>query len=210
MRAHETQAVTRADRPVGRSSANARNSAADRLLHLQRLAGNAAVSRAVEEERHTHGSGCGHPEPGQADEGPAVQRRVSVGEALASPGSPLEPRIRSRAEQAYGMSFDHVRVHTGPVAQRSAVQFGAIAYTTGSDIFSQKPRLDDETMFHEVDHVHQQAMGPVAGTDHGGGAKVSDENDAFERRSAANGRRLAQGMAPDLTPPGASGHSASV
>ncbi|MFF8595789.1 DUF4157 domain-containing protein [Streptomyces sp. NPDC015220] len=183
---------------------------AGRLLSLQRLAGNAAVSRAVEEDRHAHGPGCGHPGTQPAGEQAAVQRRTSVSEALASPGTPLEPRIRSKAEQAYGMSFDHVRMHTGPVAQRSAVEFGALAYTTGSDIVSQKPRLDDETMFHEVDHVYQQAMGPVAGTDNGAGAKVSSENDAFERSSAANGRRLSQGLPPDLALPGTFGHSASV
>ncbi|MEU6478147.1 DUF4157 domain-containing protein [Streptomyces sp. NPDC047017] len=237
MRAHENQDAQQTGAQVKRGSVPAPNAAAGRLLNLQRLAGNAAVSRAVEEERHAHGPGCGHPETapagGQAAvqrrvslgeaHGPgcehpetpaggqaAVQRRVSLGEALASPGTPLEPRIRNKAKQAYGMSFDHVLMHSGPVAQRSAAELGALAYTTGSDIVSQEPNLDDETLFHEVDHVYQQAMGPVAGTSNGAGANVSSENDAFERSSAANGRRLSQGQAPDLTLPGDAGHSASV
>lgn len=172
------------------------------MLTLQRLAGNAAVSRAVEKERHEHGPGCDHAEQAPAGEQARVQRRVSVAEALASPGSRPDPHVLSRAEQAYGMSLDHVRVHTGPVAQRSAAEFNAIAYTSGSDIVSGLPHLDDETMYHELDHVRQQAMGPVAGTDNGTGTKVSSEHDPFEQQAADNGRRLSQGAAPDLSLPG--------
>lgn len=174
------------------------------MLALQRMAGNAAVSRAIEEERHAHGPGCGHGEAAPSGEQSAVQRRVSVQEAISSPGSRPEPRILDKAQQAYGMSFDHVRLHTGPVAQRSAMEFNAVAYTTGSDIVSQKPHLDDETIFHELDHVRQQTMGPVAGTDNGAGAKVSHQDDPFEKQSAANGRKMAQGGAPDLSLPGSS------
>ncbi|MGW5351507.1 eCIS core domain-containing protein [Streptomyces sp. NPDC004031] len=210
MRAHENQAAQRAGAQAARGPAPVPGTAGGRLLGLQRLVGNAAVARIAQRERQAHEPGCGHPETEGTGEEAAVQRRTPVGEVLASPGSPLEPRIRSRAEQAYGMSFGHVRVHTGPVAQRSAADFGALAYTTGSHIVSGEPRLDDETLFHEVDHVHQQAVGPVAGTDNGTGARVSSPDDAFERSAAANGRRLARGLAPDLAPPGASGHPASV
>ena len=169
------------------------------LLALQRAAGNAAVSRAIEADRHEHGAGCGHDDAVQrAEAQPAVQRRSSVFDAVSSPASRLEPRIQQKAEQAYGMSFDHVRVHSGPVAQRSAQELDARAYTTGSSIVVGPQGVDDETMFHEIDHVRQQSMGPVAGSDNGSGAKVSSPDDAFERRSAENGRRVAQGAAPDL------------
>ncbi|MDH6219235.1 hypothetical protein [Streptomyces pseudovenezuelae] len=40
------------------------------MLDLQRLAGNAAVTQAVAEERHEHDAGCGHT--------PSVQRRALV------------------------------------------------------------------------------------------------------------------------------------
>ncbi|MEU9062552.1 DUF4157 domain-containing protein [Streptomyces sp. NPDC048430] len=203
MRAHETPAPQPGDRS-GPRRAGAPSTQAGRLLALQRMAGNAAVSRAIEEERHAHGPGCGHGEAAPSGEQPAVQRRVSVQEAISSPGSRPEPRILDKAQQAYGMSFDHVRLHTGPVAQRSAMEFNAVAYTTGSDIVSQKPHLDDETIFHELDHVRQQTMGPVAGTDNGAGAKVSHQDDPFEKQSAANGRKMAQGAAPDLSLPGSS------
>lgn len=170
------------------------------LLALQRAAGNAAVTRAIQEARHEHGPDCGHTAEVQRDASrePAVQRRSSVFEATSSPGSPLEPRIQAKAEQAYGMSFAHVRVHSGPVAQRSALEYGARAYTSGSDIVVGAQGIDDETLFHEIDHVHQQSSGPVSGTDDGSGARVSDPGDPFERRAAANGRRMAQGAAPDL------------
>ncbi|MFJ1971525.1 DUF4157 domain-containing protein [Streptomyces sp. NPDC087903] len=173
------------------------------LLALQRAAGNAAVTRAIGEARHEHSADCGHEGAAvqRAEEQPSVQRRSSVFDAVSSPHSPLEPRIQHRAEQAYGMSFAHVRVHSGPVAQRSAQEFQAKAYTTGSDIVSGSSRLDDETMYHELDHVRQQSMGQVAGTDNGSGTKVSSPGDPFERQSTSNGRKVAQGENPDLAGP---------
>jgi hypothetical protein len=175
------------------------------LLTLQRLAGNQAVTRAMEDDRHEHGAGCGHGESSvqrSADDQPAPQRPSSVFDAVRSPWSPLAPRIRQNAEQAYGMSFAHVRVHTDPVAQRSAVELGALAYTSGPDIIVGPQGANDETMYHEVDHVRQQSLGPVPGTDNGSGARVSHEHDPFERSSAENGRRMARGDAPELGIPG--------
>ncbi|MET9383056.1 DUF4157 domain-containing protein [Streptomyces sp. NPDC002928] len=197
MRAHEENHAS-----ADRKPAPARSVApVPPLLALQRAAGNAAVTRAIEAARHEHGPDCGHEAPEVQREAagqPSVQRRSSVFDAVGSPASPLQPHIRAKAEQAYGMSFSHVRVHTGPVAQRSALEYGARAYTSGSDIVVGAQGVDDETLFHEIDHVHQQSTGPVAGADDGSGARVSDPGDAFELRAAANGRRMAQGEAPDL------------
>ncbi|WP_405616635.1 DUF4157 domain-containing protein [Streptomyces sp. NBC_00076] len=220
MRAHGTRAQQAGDQGQARR-VSAPSGPAHRLLTLQRMAGNAAVARAIEEERHENAPGCGHTQsaveqstasqsgavqqsaaPQSAVGEPVVQRRSSVDEAVASPWQPLDARIRATAEQAYGMDLGHVRVHTGPVAQRSATELGALAYTTGAHIVSASPKLDDETIYHEIDHVRQQSLGPVAGTDNGAGAKVSSPNDAFEVQSAANGRRLAQGAAPELGVPG--------
>jgi hypothetical protein len=196
MRAHEENRSSADRRPAPVRSA----APPPPLLALQRAAGNAAVTRAVQEARHEHGPDCGHTADVQRDASaePAVQRRSSVFDAISSPGKPLDARIQAKAEQAYGMSFAHVRVHDGPVAQRSAMEYGAHAYTTGSDIVIGPQGVNDETLYHEIDHVRQQSMGPVAGTDDGSGARVSDPDDSFERRAAENGRRLAQGAAPDL------------
>lgn len=171
------------------------------LAALQQAAGNAAVTLAIQRARgeehavEAEGTGTGAGGP--------VQRRSSVPDAVGSPGRPLESRILQRAEQAYGMGFGHVRVHSGPVARRSAEELGALAYTTGSHIVLGGGRVDDEVMYEEVDHVRQQALGPVPGTLNGTGEKVSHPDDPFERSAGANGRKLARGAAPDLALPGA-------
>ncbi|MFI6376063.1 DUF4157 domain-containing protein [Streptomyces sp. NPDC050546] len=160
-----------------------------------------AIQRARDEQRpEEQRSG-----PGERDaEGTVpVQRRSSVFDAVDSPAHPLEPRILQRAEQAYSMDFGHVRVHNGPVAQRSAEELGALAYTTGSHIVLGDIRVSDEVMYEEVDHVRQQALGTVPGTPTGGGEKVSAPNDPFEVSAGSNGRKMARGAAPDLSLPGA-------
>ncbi|WP_327114198.1 DUF4157 domain-containing protein [Streptomyces sp. NBC_01341] len=182
---------------------------AQRVLALQRAVGNAVVARAVEEERHEHGSACGHETAGQQPADASSVQLSSVVNAVRSPGRPLDSRLLERAEQGYGMSFRHVRVHSDPVAQRSATEFGARAYTTGHDIVVGPQGADDETMFHELDHVRQQSLGPVAGTDNGSGVAVSHQDDPFERHASANGRRMARGAMPDLSGPG-SGASAGT
>ncbi|MCB5908475.1 hypothetical protein [Streptomyces pinistramenti] len=66
--------------------------AASALLALQRSAGNAAVVRAMEQERHVHGAGCGHPQ-----EEPAVQRSAdgpSVQRAADQEDSGKQPRYK--------------------------------------------------------------------------------------------------------------------
>ncbi|MFJ5641096.1 DUF4157 domain-containing protein [Streptomyces sp. NPDC093223] len=167
------------------------------LAALQGAAGNAAVTRAIQRARQDAG-----PE-GQAAEGALPGHRpTSVADAVGSPGAPLEPRILQRAESAYGMDFGHVRVHSGPVAQRSAEELGARAYTTGPHIVLGGSRVADEVMYEEVDHVRQQALGPVPGTANGRGEKVSSPDDPFERSAGSNGRKMAGGAAPDLALPG--------
>lgn len=189
----------------GASATPALSTPARRMLALQRSAGNAAVARAVEEERHEHGPACGHEQQNAAPAATgvaAVQRaaaeRSSVLAALNSPWRPLDSRIRERAEHGYGISFGHVRVHTGPVAQRSAVDLGSLAYTSGADIVVGPQGVNDELLFHELNHVRDQLAGPVAGADNGAGVRVSHPDDPFERRASANGRKMAGGGMPDL------------
>jgi hypothetical protein len=49
---------------------------------------------------------------------------------------------------------------------------------------------------HELTHVVQQRSGPVDGTDAGGGVKVSDPSDRFEREAVANADHVMSGPAP--------------
>ncbi|MGW0792979.1 eCIS core domain-containing protein [Streptomyces sp. NPDC002911] len=175
--------------------------------------GNAELRRAIQCSRHEHGPDHPH---GQVDlqrrveEEPAVQGLSTFHAAQGTPGRPLAPHIQRTAEQAYGMPFGHVRMHDDPVSQQSADELSALAYTSGSDIFIGSRPVNDETVYHEIDHVRQQAMGPVAGTDNGMGAKVSSPRDPFEVSSTANGKRVARGEAPDLTLPGSHGHDGNV
>ncbi|MGV9529741.1 eCIS core domain-containing protein [Streptomyces cellulosae] len=165
-------------RPAGATAA--------RLLALQRTAGNAAVARAVAEERHGHDANCGHL-PGQ-DSAPV--QRSAVHQVLRSAGRPLDPPLRTEMESRLGADFGEVRLHTDAVAQRSAEEIGARAYTSGSHVVVGREGLDKHTLAHELTHVIQQRQGPVAGTDLGDGLRVSDPSDAFERAAEANARHV--------------------
>ncbi|KUN86414.1 DUF4157 domain-containing protein [Streptomyces griseoruber] len=154
------------------------------LLALQRLAGNAAVAQAVEEQRHTHDAQCGH--------GPAVQRSA-VHEVLRSAGRPLETPLRTEMEARLGAGFADVRVHTDGAAQRSAAEIGARAYTSGNHVVIGAGGADRHTLAHELTHVIQQRRGPVAGTDTGDGTRLSDPSDRFEQEAEATARRVMSG-----------------
>ncbi|MGP2439090.1 eCIS core domain-containing protein [Streptomyces sp. JW3] len=200
MRAHGTQAARQAGEQSSVGRPGGPGGVAGRMLALQRLAGNAAVTQAVQRATHEHGPGCGHGEPEadvqrrMAPSEPAFEEpRVSVNDAISTSGKPLPSHIQDRAEQAYGMSFGHVRLHDNAVAQQSAVQLKALAYTTGNHIVAQRSSLDDATMFHEAHHVWQQSQGKVAGTDNGHGESVSSPDHSEEVEAAEVGARMARG-----------------
>ncbi|MGW1722470.1 eCIS core domain-containing protein [Streptomyces sp. NPDC002306] len=182
------------DRGTGRS-APARTGArpalagpAAALLALQRTAGNAAVSRAVEEERHQHDAGCGHQ--------PAVQRRSLVHEVLRSPGQPMDGSLQNEMEARFqGADFSGVRVHSDAVAQRSALEIRAKAYTSGTHVVD-GGGMSKEDWAHELTHYLDQQAGPVPGRDNGSGLNVSDPADSGERHAVDNARRVMSGPAP--------------
>jgi hypothetical protein len=139
------------------------------LLGLQRTVGNAGVGALMDEERS------------------------SVSDVVGGGGGrPLDADTRTDMENRFGQDFGDVRVHTDGAAHDSAKSLHAQAYTVGSDIVFQGGRYDpgsDEgrhTLAHELTHVVQQRSGPVDGTDVGGGLKVSDPADRFEREASAN------------------------
>ncbi|MGA5895306.1 eCIS core domain-containing protein [Streptomyces venetus] len=211
MRTH-AEDRSNADRVGGRPTSRA-TSAPPPLIALQQAAGNAAVTRAVQRARDEHrpeGEQSG-PVGRDSDGAVPVQRAPSVRDAIgSSTGSPLEPRILQRAERAYGMDFGHVRVHSDPVAQRSAEGLEALAYTTGPHIVLGEDRVSDEVMYEEVDHVRQQALGTVSGTANSRGERVSHPKDPFERSAGSNGRKMARGALPDLSLPGAAAPGGAV
>jgi hypothetical protein len=153
------------------------------LAHLQRAAGNAGVSAALADEE-----------------------RSPVHDVVSSGGRPLDTDVRSDMEARLGHDFGDVRVHDDGRAHDSAVSVNANAYTVGSNIVFQRDRYDPGsadgklTLAHELTHVVQQRSGPVDGTPAGGGIKVSDPGDRFEREAAANAERVMAGPAPAVAP----------
>lgn len=150
------------------------------LLGLQRAVGNAGVAELVEDQ----------PSP--------VHNVINSGG-----GSPLAPDVRADMEARFGgQDFSDVRVHTDGAAHESAKSVNAQAYTVGSNIVFQRDLYDPSSpsgqhmLAHELTHVVQQRSGPVDGTDAGGGVKVSDPSDRFEREAVANADRLMSQPAP--------------
>ncbi|WP_103352791.1 DUF4157 domain-containing protein [Amycolatopsis sp. CA-128772] len=149
------------------------------LLGLQRAVGNAGTGSLIEEERSP------------------VHDVVGSGG-----GAPLDAATRTDMEGRFGADFADVRVHTDGAAHESAKSVNAQAYTVGSNIVFQRDKYDPASeggkhmLAHELTHVVQQRSGPVDGTDAGGGVKVSDPSDRFEREAVANADRLMSAPAP--------------
>lgn len=148
------------------------------MLGLQRAVGNAGTASLAEEERSP------------------------VHDVVSSGGSPLDTSTRADMETRFGHDFSDVRVHTDGAAHESAKSVNAQAYTVGSNIVFQRDKYDPSSaggqhmLAHELTHVVQQRSGPVDGTDAGGGVKVSDPSDRFEREAVANADRLMSAPAP--------------
>jgi hypothetical protein len=168
--------IERADRAVlGRAAMAGRVDVlgAEGLLALQRTAGNAAVGTLVDEQ----------PSP--------VHAVINSGG-----GTALDARTRADMESRFGHDFGDVRVHTDDAAHRSARSVNALAYTVGPNIVFQRDRYDPASdtgrrmLAHELTHVVQQRGGPVDGTDAGGGIRVSDPSDRFERDAVATADRV--------------------
>lgn len=148
------------------------------MLGLQRAVGNAGVGTLMEEERSP------------------------VHDVIGSGGSPLDTATRGDMESRFGQDFSDVRVHTDTTASESAKSVNAQAYTVGSDIVFQSgnynPGSDSgkHMLAHELTHVVQQRSGPVDGSDAGGGVKVSDPGDRFEREASSNADAIMSAPAP--------------
>ncbi len=88
---------------------------------------------------------------------------ASVDQVMASTGSPMPQDCRQDMEQRFGHDFSQVRIHTGTMAQQSAQEINAHAYTTGNNIvfgpgqFSPGTRVGKHLLAHELTHVIQQS-----------------------------------------------------
>ncbi|MFH9266018.1 DUF4157 domain-containing protein [Streptomyces sp. NPDC017546] len=202
-----TEKTYAADRPAqARRSPVAYGVPPAGLLAQQSSAGNAAViqmmraaGRLPAQGRHQNGDGCGHEQPEQADQADqAPVQRSAVHGVLRGAGRPMDRSTRADMEARLGADFSDVRIHNDAAAKASAAEIGARAYTSGSHVVIGEGGGDRHTLAHELTHVIQQRRGPVAGTDNGGGLRVSDPSDRFEREADANARAALSGPAPQL------------
>jgi hypothetical protein len=118
---------------------------------------------------------------------PSIGRHIlmpaSVDQELASPGVPLQADIRGEMTRKFGYDFSHVRVHTGCLAERSAGDVDANAYTVGDHVvfgsgqFSPTTTQGRRLISHELAHVVQQSSRPNAGP--------ANEHQSSSNRSAA-------------------------
>jgi hypothetical protein len=175
------------DRPVGHGHGSRRRKVGGQrslapmdIAMLQRSAGNLAVTRLIGLQRAGAVPGV-EPEP------------TTVPEVLRSSGRTLEAGVRAEMEQTLGADFSRVRVHSDTVAQRSAAEIGARAYTSGNHVVLGAGATDRHTLAHELWHVRQQSQGPVAGTDAGNGLSISDPHDRFEREAEMVADRAVRG-----------------
>lgn len=156
------------------------------ILRLQREAGNEAVSSLMEEERSP------------------------VLDVVGSGGSALPAATRAGMEARFGTDFGAVRLHTGAAAAESAHSVQAKAYTVGEDVVlgagvDPASTAGEKTLAHELTHVMQQRAGEVDGTPTGGGIKVSDPGDRFEREAEHIAEHVMSSEHPAPSTPSPSG-----
>jgi hypothetical protein len=154
-------------------------------MHLQRMAGNAAMSTLVQRK-------AGGEE--QQQDGSAVHDVIGKGG-----GSSLPEGVRTQMESSMGHDFSDVKVHTGTDAANASKSVQAQAFTVGNEIVFNDGKYNpgspdgDRTIAHELTHVVQQRQGDVDGESRGGGIKVSTPDDKFERQAEATADAVMSG-----------------
>lgn len=189
MHHHQRQRSSKSDRlpggPSGTTSPPAPLTGAW-LTHLQRVA--------------SGDTGAGRHHEGASQEARAVDharaQRTAVDDALASPSRPLRLDLLHEMSHRFGgADFSHVRLHDGPVAQRAVDAVDARALTSGPHVVVGR-KATTKDIAHELVHTMDQAAGAVPGTDNGAGLRVSDPDDAGERRAVTVAERVMRGPAP--------------
>ncbi|HEU4511086.1 MAG TPA: DUF4157 domain-containing protein [Pyrinomonadaceae bacterium] len=102
-------------------------------------------------------------EGGEKDVGDPEAIRGQLGH-----GHSLDGKTRQRMENAFGVSFSGVRVHTGAQAENLSQNMNARAFTVGNDIafgpgeYSPGTLVGDALIAHELAHTVQQGNGSSA------------------------------------------------
>lgn len=136
----------------------------------------------------------------------AGERSVAVNPAVLGvigAGQPLPAQLRPQLERLVGADLSGVRVHVGPQAAR----IGAIAFTTGSNIFFAPGQYQPQTAIgrqllgHELAHVVQQRQGRVQNRT--GAPMAVVQNQALELEADRLGQRVAALLGAKQWDPGA-------
>jgi len=157
------------------------------LAALQQQLGNRAVQRLLAQRRAS--------EPTELDD----ETTSRINRARGS-GQPLDESVSAQAGAALGHDFSGVRVHTSPEADRLSRQLGALAFTTGRDIFFREGAYaphsasGQELLGHELAHVVQQS-GATGSTDR---LAVTPPGDAFEQEADQVATALVGGAMPSV------------
>lgn len=163
-------------RPV--NSVRESPSAVQSINTLQNQVGNRAVQRMLVQR-----SGDGAFELDDDTAGRINQQRGA--------GQALDTGVQRQMGGAMGHDFGGVRVHTSGEAHHLNEQVGAVAFTTGSDIFFREGAYNpgsssgQELLAHELTHVVQQSSGAVPGGDK---MTVNAPGDSFEQEADATAR----------------------
>jgi len=154
--------------PVMRQPAQTNSS----LLRLQRTHGNRYVQRVLTLARKAEG---------EAEVAPEVESAI---ERARGGGQELDVSVQRKMESAFGADFGNVRVHTDAEADQLNHAVGALAFTTGSDIFFRTGFYEptsssgQELLAHELTHVVQQG-----GTRLQGKLALGAPDDAYEQEA---------------------------
>ena len=146
-------------------------------MHLQRMAGNAAMGALVQRKAS-----------GEQEEGNASPVHDVIGKGG---GSSLDAGVRDQMESKMGHDFSDVKVHTGSEAANASKSVQAQAFTVGNEIVFNEGKYNpgspdgQRTIAHELTHVVQQRNGSVDGTPREGGISVSDPADRYEQEAEA-------------------------
>jgi hypothetical protein len=110
-----------------------------------------------------------------------------VQKVLRAPGQPLDVGTRTFMERRFGFDFSRVRIHSDPLAARSAGALESLAYTAGRDVvfgerqFSPSTSQGKNLLAHELAHVMQQEGAPPGALPE----RVTSPDDPSERAADA-------------------------
>ena len=166
----------------GRNAPAHRGGEADAAYSLPNQLGNAAFQRFVQRA----GGGAA-----ELDE--ATVERI---DRARSGGQDLNTAVQKKMGEALGADFSDVRVHTGRESGTLSQELGALAFTTGHDIFFGEGQYNphsaggQELIAHELTHVVQQSSGVVPSR---GKMTVNVRGDRFEQEANAAAKAAVTG-----------------